>query len=655
MDNFSQDMIDTEAAKFVCEAKKHFEMQRKTANYHKAWLNCEKAYFNDIDDFYNGIAKIRVPALFNKVEDIVPKFERSIFPPDGNWFDATPANPEDETQVMQAFLAVKLLRQQVVDIDAKVKIRGILRSLCIYGTVFVKAYWEHKIKERYVRKNGTREKIWETTFDNPNFYSPSIWDIYADIKDEDLEGIIIERIVKDYEDLYQNREHTEEGNDVGIYRNVEKLKGVKLGLEETVTSDKQISDRFTGLKDHSFGNHENKLEVLECWGQIPKWFLTGSNEDKENHLYVDGLIVVGLKAGEEAVTLRISENPFDNQEIAFVRGRYRKIDGRLYGIGVIEPNVPLQMELNTLRSQAMDNRTFNLRPKWLKDISAGIDDEALKDLNFHVIETLDVNGLVPLRPNDYTATILSSENVIKHDIEEGTVSNTIGGNAGGNSLERTASGLTTVIQSGLDKIEMAISSFEDEVLKPLMNKMWDYNQQFLPDGREIPIIGQQLIRVNPSEITLPPINFSGIRELASKDFKVNTLNVLLQNLAPYAQYGIDPIPVLFLQLRLLGFSELIPEIDKRPNSEEQLEQTPEGEVQLLLIGRKVKIDFNDDHEAYIQAYKQLLAQPNLPVNIAMNTKEALGQRLIALDHKNKQNSASNTGTESDGSVDVTTD
>jgi hypothetical protein len=106
------------------------------------------------------------------------------------------------------------------------------------------------------------------------------------------------------------------------------------------------------------------------------------------------------------------------------------------------------------------------------------------------------------------------------------------------------------------------------------------------------------------------------------------MNITLQNLAPFIPLGINPKPLLFEIMRLQGMGDVAEQMDVSP--EAQLEYSPEGEVQLLQMGKKVKIDLNDDHQAYIEAYLQLLNQPKLPDNVKQNTIEALGQRQFML-------------------------
>ncbi len=628
----TQDLVDEEALKFVLNAKKHFNDQRKTEGYENEWQSSERSYFNHTADFYKGVAKVRVPVLHQSVERIVPKLEKSTFPRDGKWFDAVPDNTKDEIQREDAELAIQLLRDQTRDINARNKIIKLYRSLSIYGTAFIKTIWTNKVKERFKRDaKNKRVKVWETTLDTPDFYSPSIWDIYADIKDEDLEGLVIERIVKDFQELWEKRIRTEKGKQLGIFRNVDKLKTLANSKPDKDDANKTESEKTRSIHTPSFGEHENKVEVFEAWGPIPKWFLTKSIADKENKLFIDGLIVIAQKSEGTGAVLMIDDNPFDHQDSPYLRGRYLAIEGRLYGLGVMTVNVPLEAELNTLRNQGIDNRTFMLKNKWLKDVTAEIDDNSLKDLTEQVIETNNVLGLQPLRPPNFTGSIIAADQMIKQDIEDSTgASKLIGGTPSGSSLDRTASGIATVVQGGLDRLELVAINIEDELLNLLLKRFWQLNQQFLPKGREVSVLGKELVRVLPQSIALPSINFIGLKELGEKDFKISTLNTLIQNLAPFAQAGIDTIPILFMQLRLMGFGDLIFEIDKRPTQEQLLEESPEGEIQLLRLGRRVRINFDDRHEDFIRAYRTLLSEENLPGLIRKNTEDALGQRLAAL-------------------------
>lgn len=621
--------VELEAADFVMSAVDHFREQRKRAGLEVEWRLSEESYYNRTIDYYGGISKVRWGMLHEKAEQVIPKIVQAIFPPDGKWLDAEPDDPLDESQKQVGELVIATLTDQLRDINAQGKMIGTVRNLVTYGTVFTKVFWEHRVKERFKRnKDNVREKFWETTFDNPNFYTPSIWNIYADIKDEDLEGLLIEEIDKDYQDLWENRvrTETEDGQEVrrGIYKNVAKTKEwSNPKVEETA---KQGSERSKGLNKHEFGIHENKVRIFECWGKIPLWFLTKSVEDKEKKLTVDGLIVVAVSGENDAkVTLRVSDNPFDHQEKPYQRSRYIAIPGKLYGLGLFTTNISIEAYANTLLNQDMDNRTFNLRPKWLIDRAARVNPASLKDQAEQIIETDLVGGIQPLRPEDFTVQTLGMLNFVSGLIDEGTgASALLGGTPGGNSLERTASGIATVTQSALDRFELVVVTFEEELLQSFLFQIWALNQQFLPKGKSV----RGFPRVKPRDIPLPKINFSGVKGIAERNFLMNETTNVLNILDKYTQFGIDPVPVVFESLRLRGFERLIPEIDKRPSQESLLEQTPEGEVQLLRFGQKVRVDIDDPHDAFIAAYRGLLAEPDLAPNIVANTEAALGKRLI---------------------------
>lgn len=635
-DKIDRQTIEEDAVTLVLSTKNHFARLREKAGYTDAWKLYEKSYFNGSGDYYEGKAKVSVPALHQAVERIVPKMDKVIFPPDGQFIALAAKDSDNDIEVQAADAATALILQQFKDIGARKKLSGVYRSLCIYGTVFLKTYWNHQEKDKFKRINGKRVRTSQTVFDNPDFYNVDIWDFYADPKDENLKGSCIEGIDLDWMDIWKNREHIEDGQEIGMFKNVDQVKG--LFSKRTTDSDKQESEETKGLTDHEYGPHENKVRILEYWGDVPKYFFTGSFEDKENlEMVEDALIVIATSSdagsskgeGGSGICMRIDDNPFDHNEKPYLRGRYINIDGRLYGLGVMSVSICLEEELNTLRNQLMDMRTFMLKNKWLRERTAQINDWQLTDIANLIIDTDDVNGLKDLRPPDFSASALANESTIKQDIYDSTgATPLLSGSPTGGSLDRTASGIATVVQGGLERFELVITLFEEEVMKPLVEKFWQLDQQFLPEGRDIKITGKQFVKVVPEDIPYNfDLNFLGLRELGEKEFKINALNILLQNLTPYIPLGLDPIPVVLKFFKLTGMGELEKEVDMRETT--KLENTPQGEIQLLQLGRKVKIDLNDKHDEYIAAYIQLLRTPNLPDNVSMNTKEALGQRLIA--------------------------
>jgi len=654
MTKINQETLDVDIANYVMKTVRHYHQLRKDANLYKEWEAFEKAYYNDVEDFYNGMSKVRVPALHQAVERVVPKMDKTNFPSDGEFFGVKSKNPKDEVLEEQAEAFAQLIKQQFKDVQVKSKLIPIYRSLCIYGTIFIKPYWRYEEKKRYVRDaDGKREAAWTTVYDNPDFYSPEIRDIFADPKDHELKGSVVERMVVDYQELRDKEiRKNENGEDIGIYRNTKLLKN--MFFKQDIQQENKDAEAIAGLENHKYGEHEQKIVKYEYWGAVPKYFMTGSMQDKEDETMVDNILIEVAASGNAvnstAVTLRIIDNPFDHQDKPYIVGRYITMKGKLYGLGLMSVNIPLQAELNTLRNQLMDLRSFILKKKWKLDRNAGVNVSQLEDINQLVIEMDDINGLAEVATSDFSASARMAEESIKQDIEDSTgASKLLGGTPEKTSLERTAAGVATVMSSGLERFELVAVQFSENCLKKLVEFFWMLDQQFLPEGREIDIVGKGLVNVEPEKIAAPDFNFTGIRDIAEKGFKINAINILLQNLTPYIELGFNPMPLLTKFIKLLGFGDIVDEIFPDKNAE--LEETPEGEVQLLSQGKKVKINFEDDHPAFIIAYqtlvkgseqlnmedpryleqfKELIEVADLPENVKRNLLDALAQRLMAL-------------------------
>lgn len=69
--------------------------------------------------------------------------------------------------------------------------------------------------------------------------------------------------------------------------------------------------------------------------------------------------------------------PTHKSPISFVR--YTNIPGRLWGIGLVEPLIELQVMYNKGRSQVMQNAELMGNPKWLVPKSSGVGKDALSD------------------------------------------------------------------------------------------------------------------------------------------------------------------------------------------------------------------------------------------------------------------------------------
>ena len=669
--------INESALNLVIATKDHFKKLRQNSGLTSELKAAEKSYNNGSDSFYKGKAKVRNPVLHQAVERIVPKIDKVNFPPDGEFLGIKPKDTNDDISEDDAKATESLIKQQFVDTNVRSKLIGVYRDLCIYGTVFLKTFWDKRTVQRFKKIDGKRERIFDVVYDNPDFYCPNIWDIYIDPKDENLEGWLIEKIPVKFTDLWDLRKQTNEETkeEEGLYNKSALVELRDFSIkQDSDDKDKNESQELTGVGGHTYGPHEQKLFLWQAWGDIPKWYFTGSEKDREERTVVrNALIEIATTESGKGVVLRIVDNPFDHGEKPYLRGRYIRVNNKAYGLGVMSVNIPLEAKINTLVNQLIDMQTFNLKRKWIIDRSANINQSDLQDVNNQVIETDLMSGIKDIAPADFSASAQREIEQTKLDVQDSTgASKLLSGTPSGSSLDRTAAGVATVVSGGLEKFELVVTQFQEDVMKQLVRHYWMLDQQFLPNGRAVAITGKGIIKVDPSEIALDgfDLNFLGVRELGEKEFKVNALNILLQNLTPYIPLGLDPVPVVMRFFKLVGMGDLASEVDRRP--ETQLEETPEGEVQLLRFGRKVRIDFNDDHIEFLRAYeeaflgeliqidpvanpseyitefKNRLRASDQPENVQRNILEAVGQRQkvmqIIVDELKKTQGAPNFGT-----------
>ena len=394
-------------------------------------------------------------------------------------------------------------------------------------------------------------------------------------------------------------------------------------------------DKIKGVYEPEANSLMHKVMLNIYWGPVPKYFFTGKKKDKESGELVQDAHIVTAGNDKEQVVLRMIENPFDHQKKPYIKGHYIKVAGRTYGIGIINPiAVQLAEAYDTTLWQGIKNRTLNIKQRMLVQKNSGVDFEQLSDLNNSVVETLENTGIQPLNVLDMTAQVQAHAQIFENALKQSTgATDFLGGIPVGKSLERTAEGVATLTSGGLERFELAISDFEHDVLIPLVKGFWRLNQQFLPIGKDVETMGEEIIRVLPEEIALDDfdINFIGVRDMADRNFKLSAINAIMQNpiFLAMAQTGqLLPMPLLKRYIKLVGQGDIIPEIENP--QVEILENTPEGEQQLLLQGQEVRVGFDDNHEAFIQMYQELLQQEGLPDNVQANIEKALQQRRFAL-------------------------
>lgn len=598
--------VEEKARSLVEDRLAHFQKLRDNSPHPENWEDNENAWHNKTNDYYQGRSKVSVPEIHKAIEKVVAKVVKAIFPSDGNWLATKPAMSEDEDDILaeEAKKVTKLLKKQFMHAGGKRKVSKLARSWATFGTAFVNVFYDYKEAVRRTRINGEPVDRVVVTKDGPDFEILSIRDVYLDPTDSELEGDVIVRRLVDYQTLWDLRQDGDEG----IYPMDALEKVRKNYFEREERYEKQTEEDQANNPTHEYGENDRKIELLTFWGNVPSWLITESVEDYNNDLIERNALIEVAKTSKGCVLLRVDYNPFYHLQKPIVKIPCIEVPNSAYGMSIGQVSLSLQRELNTLRNQLMDMRTFNLKRKTLVEEDSGVTESQLQDMENLIIECKDINGIRDFQPADFSGSAVPQGQQIQSDIQEGTgVTPLLGGTAGGNSLERTAEGVNTVVSGAMEKFEMLIDLFVDNGLMEILTQFWQLNQQFLSKEREKQLLGtKNTLRVELDSILAENMDFDfkGVKEFIKKGHMVSVGNILIQNIAGFVEQGLDPVPIVLKQVELMGWGDIIEKIDRRPQS--QLEQTPEGEVQLLRQGLPVRIHLDDNHADFLRAYETIL-------------------------------------------------
>ena len=499
-------------------------------------------------------SRIFIPIVFQVVESAVAKFMGIMFGQEG-YFDVIPDTAKDEpiAKVIKKLIGYQLGRAKVV-----IKFVDFLKQLLLYGTSYLYVYWKVDRKWVWTRKPVRQEmsimgfplgsKIvgWEETKEykvverRPEVEVLDIRNVYPDpsanMQDQG-EGVFVRTwIDKDYlKEMGQGQ--------YKIYANTEDPKLL----------DKQSSDRSSiqstysarGVNDPQ-QQSKNMVEVLTYWGCMD---IDGDGIREE----------VQIVLGNRQVLLRAIGNPFYHQKRPVLTGTLFPIPHQWYGMGMIEPIVPLQHELNTLRRQRLDNVNLILNRMWMVNSNADVDIDTLISAPNAIVLTDDMTAVAALPTPDATQSSYEEAQVVQGDIENVTTPRSVQGIPESGRLGRTAKGAQLIIGQALEKFGSAARLLEEGPIKEMLKMFHQLNLQFIDSedvAREIGMTGSIFDQTIDPDMIRADVSFKmvGISDMVDKESKINQLinffSVFAQILTPeahtkiaqrtYSLMGFDP-------------------------------------------------------------------------------------------------------------------
>ncbi len=496
------------------------------------WDECYKLYLNIAELRKTPTrARVFIPAVFQVIEAAVPKLMTLVFGAD-EFFDVVSTNVKKQPI---ADLIKMLLKYQLMQADFFLKFLDFSKQLMMYGTSYLYIYW--KTERKWVWKRTPikaqktfagftlpitqvvgwkEEKVYEKVDNRPEVEVLDVLDVYPD-PDARTEKDAKSVWVRSWMDIETVKELG-----AGKYPvfDPENVKKVESGSSKTYQESRQVRNNLRGLQT-GYAD-KNQVEILTRWGLCD---LDGDGIREET------LIVIANRQW----LLRAMPNPFFHQRRPVVRSVLFPVPLEWFGVGLIEPIIPLQHELNTIRRQRLDNVNIIINRMWKVNSFADIDLETLVSSPNGVILTDDMNAIAALETDNVTQSAYDEAGIIQQDIDNATVPKSVQGTPDSGRLGRTAAGAQMIIGQALEKFGTAAKMVEENAIKRTLRMFYELDKQFLDDDSALEpyqfIFGG--VHVSP-DMLHEDIQFQmkGISEMINKEAKINQITSFMGVFGP---------------------------------------------------------------------------------------------------------------------------
>jgi len=438
---------------FVYDTWNTWAMERRQKE--QTWLECEKAYLSkhsSIQGEQKWKTKAFVPASFTAVENIHAQLMNGLFPsPD--FFTVEPA--EDEF-TLRASAVKEMLTQQLTQSGFRSGFSAFLKQLVMIGNSAAIIDWN-------TERSGT-----DVIFSGSRF-------IPLDMKYFHVDPFSAHPHTANKMRRYWMSH--EEAEALGIFDEdaLDEARGPGPGGIAATTEDSnrmtaaQTAELTTGI-DPKRGD----LAIVELWGTF----------EVEGRIYENHVASVG-----NGVLLRLQPSPFLHGRDPFIFGRYSIVPGEAYGIGALEPALPLQYLINTFTNQKSDELAIIINGMWKYIDDGVIDIDNLQAEPGALFEVGDMSNIAPLHPSKAVSLAYTEIADLERKFEEatGAIKLVAGGTPG---VARTATEVMALTQSGNARFAELVADIEATSLVGALYKYLDNAKQFMKRDAVVKILGE---------------------------------------------------------------------------------------------------------------------------------------------------------------------
>lgn len=316
-------------------------------------------------------------------------------------------------------------------------------------------------------------------------------DFWMDPKADAIEEalFVIHRVWRTYGEL---RDMEREG----IYKNVEKVKDwvdkSRSEFENAESAERyaaagQVDPATNASPNEDLQPARRKLEVFEWWGLL----------DLKGDGYQEPYLVV--VCGD--VILRMEKNPYGHGQAPFEVLRPMLDPYKFSGVGMPELVGEFQALKTAILRQTLDNVSFQNNGMWLVNRNAGVDTSALLNPRPGTIVKANITqgAVVPITPSSLQSMPLNMLELIDSMLQKRTGVTSYNQGLDANSLNKTATGITRIMDASAQRIELIARVMAETGIKPLYQKLLMLNQQFIDQTIVIRVFNRP-VEISPDDL-----------------------------------------------------------------------------------------------------------------------------------------------------------
>lgn len=488
------DNVD-DAAAYVNKLWKDWEAER--IDKESVWLECEKAYLSQHssqNDMAKWKSKAFVPVSYNAVENIHAQLMSGLFPNANDFFEV---DPLDEDYVIRAGVVKEMLKQQLLQSGFRGEFSHFVKQLITIGSSAAIVDWD----EDDAGFRGSRLKTIDMKYFHVDPYAgePHLANkmrrYWMTPEEAELSGIFDE----------DSLEAIGTVGALGAYTNED---------ANRITAA-QASDLTQGIDPDRGG-----IEITELWGTFEI-----DGKIYENHV---------LSIGNGAAVLRFEASPYMHGRDPFIFTRYTIVPGEVYGIGALEPALPLQFLINTFTNQKVDELSIVINGMYKYVDDGVIDTDNIVSEPGALFEVGDIENIQNIAPSQAVALAYTEIADLERKFEEATGAlKLVVGGAQSTGDRTTATEVLAITQSGNARFNETLAHVENTAFAPALRLYVSNAAQFMSQNFVVKAVGEEeaeeWLSISPEDIKG---NYS-IRPGGSRLVGVRELR--LRNLMQYAQ------------------------------------------------------------------------------------------------------------------------